>query len=998
MTRDIIYIYDKITKVESELGEIQSGFNMGLTINGDKDSYKVIVWSRNENEIEPNTICRHAKTNTWWIVKNDKIERLLDESGFVYVHNLQLVGAIELFNVRDETDCGFNQGTYTVREFILRLLSLSSLEIYCNINGNSTFLNKKVEYTKTYENYTLLSALRDFLDGYNMCAKLEFETVIDNGVTYLDEGYINLISKSGDNSLQSHDISYFDDVRETKTMHQDSFGTTVVSNAENVISNRIKVFPNIGSVLPSSKEYEISAKNGLLRLPSNVYKGEWLKIVGGESPVEFVVHLGSDAATITRACNPCDLVAINDAITQTISRVAQQEQTYPDFVANVRTEMVNKYNQIVDMYFKAGTATLYNGNNINPIDQTIVKGANVPYLVSPTYLSKWESGVHPTKPLIFCDEETRNSLPKTWQGIYFKRGSNLIEGFDCFDAETSASGGLQIPSDLTNQGLANSLTIYSDGTNYVLLRTRTSYFETYFSGSGHDVNKHVTFIVGYIPMSDIKIKVDNQRTKRDIQLYNQNGKLTDNFALSKMINSYSKEISSDTITRYKNLRDFDSVPKVGSFVHKGNELYVINNVSLDFSQRESNSGTPNEFEYFIEGEFTMSKYVSTKSMMVNPNTNIRDYGIPQNYNVKRRQLYRDYYELDYVAAEDREWVYYMNPKKTFKFGSSANENDDLTAIIKITYAEQVNGSYNYYYQLPLTNFYMCKMLYCILDFNDNNIIGYGSQNAFSGFVVSRIFQGLTDTINTPISYVDSKGQAKDFDICVCNNEELEQVYAEYESSFITDEDYLIWKNNGGTFYNYTPFVTEPIFASAKNHKSMEIVENNYNKDATEVPVFEYACQVDDSENVLIGDNILTQHENCLYLYSCVQGDNLTQDTVWTDTEIALVDSNTKLRVYNGININVQHENVIADGLVVRYSYLNITKYGNQFVEIANGNVTNTSQGNIPVGHDLAIFRHFYNTITGEQGKELLFIAKNVTSDKLPNAQILRLHLNHYKLN
>ena len=109
---------------------------------------------------------------------------------------------------------------------------------------------------------------------------------------------------------------------------------------------------------------------------------------------------------------------------------------------------------------------------------------------------------------------------------------------------------MQIPSDLTNEGLANSLTIYSDGTNYVLLRTRTSYFETYFSGSGHDVNKHVTFIVGYIPMSDIKIKVDNQRTKRDVQLYNQNGKLTDNFALSKMINSYSKEISSDTITKY----------------------------------------------------------------------------------------------------------------------------------------------------------------------------------------------------------------------------------------------------------------------------------------------------------------------------------------------------------------------------------------------------------------------------------------------------------------
>lgn len=996
MTKDIIYIYDKLTRVESELGEIQSDFNIGLTINGDKDSCKVIVWSYSGSEIEPNSICYHKKTNTWWIVKNDKVERLLSENGFVYVHNLQLIGAIELFNVRDLTDCGFNQNTYTVLEFIRRLLSLSSLEINCSsIVGDSNFSNKKVDYVKTYENYTLLSALRDFLDGYNMCAKLNFSTYQSNQVTYLHSGQITLISKSGDNSLTHHNINDFDDAREIKTMHQDSFGTTVISNAENVISNRLKVFPNIGSVLPSSKSYNIRANNGILRLPSDVYKGEWLKIVGGESPVEFYVKLGNDSVVLPYACNPCDLVAINEAIKGTIARVSQQEQDYPDFVANVRLEMANKYNQITEMYFKAGTATLYNGNNLNAYTGDIVKGDDVPYLVNAYFLSKWEGGVHPTKPLIFCDEETRNSLPKTWQGIYYKRGSNLIEGFDCFDAERNASGGLRLPSDLTNQGLSNTLVIYSDGTNFVHLRTRTSYFETYFSGSDHDINKHVTFIVGYIPMSNIKIKVDNQRTKRDVQLYNQNGKLTDNFALSKMINSYSKEISSDTITRYKQYYDFADVPKVGSFVHNNNELYVINNVSMELSQNEKNDS---DFGYYIETEITMSKYVSTKSMMINPNTNIRDYGIPQNYNVKRRQLYRDYYELDYVASDDREWSYYLNPRKTFKFGSKANENDELTAIMKITYGEQVNGSYSYYYQLPLINFYMCKMLYCVLDFNDNNIIGYGSQNAFSGFDVSRIFRGMTDDINTPISYVDSKGQAKDFDILVCNNEELEQIYAEYEDSFITDADYLVWKNNGGTFYNYIPFVTEPIYTNALSHFTMRITENNYKKDATEVPVFEYACQVDDSDNVLIGDNILTQREDCLYLYSYVVGDNLTQDTAWTDTEILIVDSNTKLRVYSGVNINVQHENVVIEGITIRYSYFNITMFGSQIVEIESGNVTNSSQSSIPLNKDIAIFRHYHNTITGEEGKELLFIVKNVTSDKLPNPQTLRLQLNHYKLN
>lgn len=995
MTRDIIKIYDKLTRVGTELGEIQSNFNMGLTINGDKDSCKVVVKSRQESEIEPNTICLHEKTNTWWIVKNDKIERKLDENGFVYVHNLQLVGAIELFNARDLTDCGFNQGTYTVANFIRRLLSLSSLEIYCgNLAANTNFLNKKVEYIKTYENYTLLSALRDFLDGYNMCAKLSF-SVSGNQI---DEGYVTLVPKTGDISLPQHDIDDFEDVRETKTMHQDSFGTTVVSNAENVISNKIKIFPNIGCTIPSSKSYKIDAKNGILRLPSKVYKGIWLRMLGGESPLEYVVHLGSDNVTLTPACNPCDLVAIFDGIRQVIARAAQQEGQYPDFVANLRTEFVSKQNQVVEMYYKSGSATFYNGNNVDAINQTIVKGKDVPYLVTPKFLSKWENGAHPTKPLIFCDEETRETLPKTWQGIYYKRGSDLIEGFDCFDAEQGAEGGLEVPSDLTNEDLPTELVIYSDGTNSVTLRTRTSYFKTYFSGSSHDIYKHATFIVGYIPMADVKIKVDNQRTKKDVQLYNQNGRITDNFALSKMLNSYSKEISSDTITRYMFYRYFDDVPKVGSFVTKDDELYVVNNVSLDFSQRESNNATPNEFEYFIECEITMSKYVSTKTMMVNPNTNIRDYGIPQNYNVKRKQLYRDYYELDYVAAADREWSFYKTPTKTFVFNGKPNINDDLTAIIKVTYDETINGNNTYYYQIPLTNFYMCKMVYSVLDFNDNNIIGYGSQNAFSGFVISRIFTGLTDDINTPISYVDSKGQFKDIDICACNNDELEQVYAEYESDYENDPSYIIWKNNCGTFYKYTPFVTEQIYTSSLSHRTLRITEQNYHKDAIEVPVFEYACQVEDTNNVLIGDNILTQHENCVYLYSYVVGSNLTQDTVASDTEMVLVDNNTKLRVYNGVNIHVNYENVTVSGFMVRNSYFDISVYGSKFVEIQSGNINNVSRQSIPTNTDIAIFRHYYNTVTGEQGKELLFIAKNVTSNKLYNSQTLRLHLNHYKLN
>ena len=73
--RDVIYAFDKITKEGRIFGEIQNDFSMGLTIDGSKDSCKVVVLSFEENSIEPNTIIYHQKTNTWWIVDNDRKQR-----------------------------------------------------------------------------------------------------------------------------------------------------------------------------------------------------------------------------------------------------------------------------------------------------------------------------------------------------------------------------------------------------------------------------------------------------------------------------------------------------------------------------------------------------------------------------------------------------------------------------------------------------------------------------------------------------------------------------------------------------------------------------------------------------------------------------------------------------------------------------------------------------------------------------------------------------------
>ena len=973
MNKDLFYIYDKLTLKRSELGECQSSFNMGLTIDGTKDTAKIIVWSYNGEEIEPNTICKHAKTDTWWVVKSDRVERQLNENGFVYVHNLQLLGAIELFNARDLTDCGFNQDTYTVREFIRRLLDLSNLEIYCgNFIGNPNFLNKKVDFVKTFENYTLLSALRELLDAYNMCAKLEFnEEDIDNE-TYLEEGHLRLVPKTGDGSLQSHDISEFDGVKEIKTMNQDSFGTTVVSNAENVISSSSKTFPSAGSVKLSSTQRvivdDIKITDGVIRLPSKVFKGNWIKIVYPLRLVLFVQGTITHIFEYTYKRTNVSFENMVEYFAQKIYEDTGNQSVVDEFLEKVDETLLEKLNL-------ASVSTLYNDNKINAYTGEIIRGENVPYLAS-FYFG--DPNHDEFKSVMFADKDVKNCLTDIRQAICWERGSNIISGFEMF----SGGGVLQVePSSTDYKGISNVIQFTNDGITVTLSIGTQTLRDVHVGGTSLAKQlSNISFIINYIPMADFKIKVDNDRDKRDIQLYNQNGRLTDGVALSKMLNSYATEISSDNITKTKVYYNFSDVPKVGSFVTTPNGDYVVNNVSMDFEQDESRYATPNEFEYFIDCEITMSKYVATKSMMVNPNTNIRDYGIPQQFNVKRKQLYRDYYNFDYVADESADNDYLLKPSIVFSFGDKPNEETNFICVMKLNYDELVDGAYNWYYQLETTTYQMSKMLYVVCDFNDNNIIGYSSQNTYSGFDISRVISGSTDNINTPISYVDSKGKVKGFNIKFCTKDQLTDAYDIYTLTHGGS-------NLDGSLYNYSCFIPGEIYdyVTVNNH-AFAIIENNYNKDAIEVPVFEYACQIGDSENVLIGDNVFPSVVgNVVYMYSFVKGEHLNQNNV-IESEHITFDGDNTATLENAVLFSLDGETKLNIRLVgERYYYTDDMNFG-QYDDI-----------DFEPNKDYAIFRHTFDTLANEETNvELVMIAKNVQPIQV-NSKV-ELIINHYKLN
>ena len=1029
MERDVVYSFDKKSHIGIVLGEIQTNFNMSFVIDGTKDSCSMILWSKVDTQIEPYTIIYHKKTSTWWVVQHDKVERRQADNGFIYIHEIQLLGAIELFNARDLTDCAFNDKTYTINDFLKRLIKLSNLESFTDYNSNepnevvitSEILDtsKVVEFIKTFENYTLLSAIREFLDAYNSCAKLSFGCQeLSDGTLYLYEIELEVLTKTGDRTLTSHNISHFDDVRETRTLDKESFGSCVVSNAENVISSLSKTFPTVGTIRPVATEYLLKAENAQIRLPSKVYKANWLKMCY----VRFLVNvdyvdtsLGDDASySGNLRVNPFDDNSIDtflDNIKNTYVNV--YINTNPSLAQDLDEDFEQNRARIKEEIRKAATVTLYEGTQIEPVStsEQVIQAGTAPYVVYADYYAKNVG----SRPFLLVDKKTKELLKDKWTGISWEKGSNIIDGFDGFEPVPNSGRNayitirnlkytdLLVDDALPDVGQENftPYEFYSfhhnysgPGANFMQLQIRLS-TTSYHPGFRDDIQ----WIVNYIPMSDIKIKVDNTRDRNDIQLFNQNGKITDNYALSKLLHSYANEISSDTITKYKCYKKLMDVPSVGSFVIDGNKTYVINNVSLTFTQNEYDA---THFGYFIEGEFTMSQYCSTKSLMVNPNTNIRDYGIPQNYNVKRKQLYRDFYELNYAADSNANYnTPYIPTENIFHYTHTPNATNNYIAVMRMHYQRTINSNYYCYYQLETTRYNLDKMFYVILDFQDNNIIGYGAMNVWSGFVISGIFQGLTDTLVTPISYTDSKGQVKDIDIKLCTNEQITTVYGAYIEANSGQAGYSAYKTSGKTMYNYCCFI--PAYIYNRVEETLSISEPNYKKDALEVPVFEYACQVDDTEEVLIGDNILKEYDDIdiVYFYSYMYGDNLTQDSIENSDYEGVTKTVTEVGPVTYTAYSLSQSCSIEYGTQVGAKKLEIKLYANTQLSTSNSAYipdtwTNGTQQSFVSGKDYAIFRHAYNKRTDEETVDLLFICKKVKSSSI-HSNALRLFINYYKL-
>lgn len=880
------------------LGEVQcgkNGYNISFSIDGSKDTAKFEVQSLSlDAPLKPYTIVWHEATNTYWIVGKDKVERHLNEVGFVYVHNIQLEGAIELFNARDLTDCGFYQNTYTIDEFVHRLLELSTFElprddISINYNDNLD-RDKVIDYVKSFQNYTLLSAIREFFDGYNCAVKLSFNQSNSYKLVSCD---LNIIPKTGDINFTPLDMdAYMTDTRGVSSMSKGSYGNCVISNADNVISTKSKVYPTIGYARVGATDFYLDAEkdNIVFRLPSKVNSVEWVEAmnrgttkiaVGYEmsgSPTHDYFEMEfdpSDNVSYENAVYWAKSILLNDISPEVANYVnANYPSSFWDnlFSDDYREEVENS------VAFRFFDTTEY-----DPIKNKFINSKGINEFIS----ARTNLGHDNIKPYVLANKQLHDSCQEPPSVMYWERGSNEIKGFNFFSWHDYLSNSKQILSTTRVGKTILSFTMPSGSYQGMTIKVAVGNIEENHLQEGSMEIKNILLDIRtlslrckYIPMYDIKIKYDNSAMGNDSKLYNQNGKYTDGVALSKLLLSYKDEVESDTITRYAEEYSISDMPKVGEVYTKDGVDYVVGNASYDFYQNEEMDGEAHK----IYAEYTLSKKIATKTALTSPNTNIRDYGIPQQFNVPRKQVYRDFYELSYTIDSNADTSYYLTLDKVLNFTFSIKEYSGHTALVKIEYENPCGGggddydgnivqpSDEWYFQVDSTYDVLKKQLIEVFNFQDNNIIGYDNQNIVCGWDIRRVFEQIVvgsariDAVNTPISYVDEKGRFESVYLSVCNADNLKKVWDIYISGM--EEQYT--NQVDSSFYNRCVFIPKEVYDESLVYNDYLIQDIGYNKDAIEVPVFEYCCQVDDSDNVVVGDDIFDSNDDDLmYLYEAI---------------------------------------------------------------------------------------------------------------------------------
>jgi hypothetical protein len=810
MPNGTLKLYNKLTNALLVSLDILGTFNIEDNLNETPSNMKVKVITSNtyREEFQVNTVAFHEDTNSWWVIKSDESSYLTTGE---YEHEIQLVEYLEFYAYRHLPNCAFAPNTYDLEDMLNRLFDIAKLSITVVYPD---FLDKdKIMPFFSFENFTVANAIKNVARAINAIPKMSVNpTGFVPTLTFINRNGIDAAIKEGLND--EFPIAY-----EKNMNSNDQFTTRSVSNITNAKSSVLVVSPQKGghkNIVENATIYNLdNADNSRVYLPSKIDRVEFIRII----PKINVFR--SDE---------------NSVVTDTLfSGYYQDEDEVKDaIIANIDE---------FEIFTLADLEAL-----VVPTSEELFQiNLNDTLGTTPSHLSVFK-GLFTLKSKFDFDTSNAQAAPydtiakvkaKTIHWLPFTNEIVMAESFRDGLTVNSTPQHFRVPLNLT-------IATKSGGGNTERIRINVSTSNTGFFNNKVP-NDEVLIQVGYYPIADIKVSIDNDNDAQDEKFFNQSGKVIDAVSVSKLITSHTNDSVEGTKIRNARYTSLASLLPLGQLVRDSNQLYVITQRSIDGMVKNSN-------EYY-NVIYTLSRNRVARSENIVADSSVISYKTPDDNLVNRSQLYKDYIELSLEDINQDEP--YLPMTKALQFGDTlAGSNFDFTVLAKNEYG--TTPDVVRYVKNP-TTFDLHKAKLVNVNWQSNNLLGYRLDSTGSTYV------------QTPIVYTDNLGKATNFELLFLDATNLRESKEHFNGEYTPDEliPFTDLTEVDEDFYDDSVLVEENFSIRIKEDGDGGVP---YKKDPFEIPVFEYMIQGNDDYNpkgniVISNDLFSTFTGSILYHYT-----------------------------------------------------------------------------------------------------------------------------------
>lgn len=883
--------------MRKELGNEEIENNKCFTIDGSGDSFKVNVYCNVELALKPNTIVlsRDEELNDyWWVVQEDK-STLIDNN--FYLHELQLVGAIEWFKFKFCYTGTFYYHRYSYYEVMQKLLySLWNPKFFVFNLGNFTseFGSAKNNQKFTFKGYTIRSALSEIEKALNVDFKLKFVT---SKLSIQETLSGTTGSQSLNNSTQAsiNEKDYKNDFLVHDYQDHNRFEiyakSNIISQIIETISNKnsekeieINFYTIIGHspLIPGlvnlkiSMSFNASVVDGKLTLKNKTYPNGTVTLSSTDSTVETTFFVPKEIV-FSMPEGGGDYY-----YSQTIETENHYEQNYmselgfdkfyiKEIIYEIPDDKDNIY--ISEAYFdfihKNPSTNISYPINILDEKYQISQFPNKSYasrvigrvtnVTSSTYMTYPTNGYMNLVSENSVEVDTKNAcliLPFNIDRInliLFKMPDNSILGSVNALSESADKNDTYILFKNNDNTITYKLMLkekfYYDNMEKEEEKALTLWYE---KGKNviHNFDKFLSLGNLYYDVLGDNGKpiyqVPKGITSKMFRVYyypfidemlitNNNDITNDDVIYNQTCQNTDSVLAKEFINGYSESISIGTLTRC-KYHNKESECFKCGDVFVKDNERYVVSSVSiDKYKDIVYAEYKLSKDYVAKTELISADGSIESYAIPQNNIVKRIQEYKTLIRFNDDPVENIS--YYVT--NTFAISFLWTDRNDYAINAKCTDSNNVN----YYVGLQSANIETPKSTTSIFDFYDNN---------YCGFRVLEVVEPLrTYYAQYPYNYVDSNGEIKSFELKIK------------------------WGVDSSNF----PYLTEAEYTN-DDDTIAKINEHNYRKDGYEIPVFLITREYNDCNGYIFGNNVSRPaNSNAYYLTLYVSNTPITSKNI-----------------------------------------------------------------------------------------------------------------------